>query len=95
MPMPLSHAYSIWILAMHLLYYYLDIIHHLCTSTAGNTLDFYYLYLVSTIVPGLLGPLGTLVLGRIDTILQHQALHLCSPPPPLFLLSTTISRTYT
>ena len=71
MPMPLSHAYSIWILAMHLLYYYLDIHHHLCTSTAGNTLDFCYLFLVSTIVPGLSGPLGTLVLGRINTILQY------------------------
>ena len=71
MPMPLSHAYSIWILAMHLLYYYLDILHHLCTSTAGNTLDLYYLYLVSTIVPGLLGPLGTLALGRIGTTLQY------------------------
>ena len=71
MPMPVSHAYSIWILAMHLMYYYLDIIHHLCTSTTGNTLDLYYLYLVSTIVPGLSGPLGTLVLGRIDTILQY------------------------
>ena len=71
MPMPLSHAYSIWILAMHLLYYYSDIDYHLCTSTPPNTLDFYYLYLVSSIVPGFLGPLGTLVLGRIDTILQY------------------------
>ena len=71
MPMPLSHAYSIWILAMHLLYYYLDILHHLFTSTAGNTLDLYYLYLVSTVVPGLLGLLGTLVSGRIGSILQY------------------------
>ena len=71
MPMPVSHAYSIWILAMHLMYYYLDIHHHLCTSTAGNTLDLYYLYLVSTVVPGLSGPLGTLVLGWIGTTLQY------------------------
>ena len=71
MPMPVSHAYSIWILAMHLMYYYLDIIHHLCTSTPCNTLDFCYFYLVPTIVPGLLGPLGTLVSGRIDSTLQY------------------------
>ena len=71
MPMPLSHAYSIWILAMHLLYYYLDILHHLCTSATGNTLDFSYLHLLSAVIPGLLGPLGTLVLGRITSILQY------------------------
>ena len=71
MPMPVSHAYSIWILAMHLMYYYLDMDHHLCTSILANTLDFYYFFLVSTIVPGLSGPLGTLVLGRIGTTLQY------------------------